>query len=199
MADSGGKGDEGLGPAEALEFVDEMVELLGVVEHALNQHGVVAGHAAAFDYARTFLDEGVEVLFVPRIYLKIDEGLDGIAEFGRVDLRVVAEQDAGFLQAADAVGDGGGRKKDLRRDFLVAHSGVFGEEVNNFLVNFIELICMHVGELLPDNSCCVQPAPPYHGRCFLCEGARSSPCAEHGMTAEPPHRAGRIWSVLPDY
>ena len=36
MADSGGKGDESFGPAEALEFIDEMIELLGVVKHTLN-------------------------------------------------------------------------------------------------------------------------------------------------------------------
>ena len=126
-----------MGAAELLQMVDELIQFLGGAEQHFDEHAVVAGDAVAFHNLGTLLDVGVKLRLALGVHIQIDERLDHVAQFGGVDLGLVARQDAGTFQPGDAGRHRRTGQKDMVGDFLQGSAGVFLQYVNDFAVYMI--------------------------------------------------------------
>ena len=143
MFHRGREDDEGLGLSEVLEFIDEVIELFGGLESGLDEHGVIPGHAVALDDVVDGADVGIELLFLGRSDLEIDEGLDAIAELPVVDLGMIAADDAGALEFLNTIGHRRRREKDRCCDVLDGGARICAQKFQDFLVDGVESGFVH--------------------------------------------------------
>ena len=87
---AGGKYDLCFGAAELLEFVDEVVKFHGGAEGYFDEHGVIAGDAATFNYVSARFDVRIEGWFLIWFYLKVYECFYKIADSSYIYHSLVA-------------------------------------------------------------------------------------------------------------
>ena len=80
----------GAGASEFLKIIDKLVKLLRGMEIGFNQHRVIAGDAATFNYVSARFDVRIEGWFLFWFYLQIYECLYQIADSGYIYHSLVA-------------------------------------------------------------------------------------------------------------
>lgn len=94
--------DQRFGSPKALKFVYELIQFIGTVEHAFQQHGVISCYAITFNDIETVLNIGIEFLFIYRCYFQIDKRTDMIAEGYRIHFCMIATDIAQIFQITDS-------------------------------------------------------------------------------------------------
>jgi hypothetical protein len=110
----------------------------------------LAGHQVAFHDFGEIGDGGFELGEVPVILLiepDAHKGGDRQADGLGIDQRDVTRNDTAGFQLADAAQAGAGRQANLVRQFLIGHSTIGLQRVENSAVDLIQRICWH--DLVP--------------------------------------------------
>jgi hypothetical protein len=123
------------------EAVDESFEVTDGDNVGLNDEGLGAGDAVAAADLCELLDggDGAADLQVAAGDGEAHEHADGYAKHGHVERRVIAGDDAGFLQAMDALCDGGRGEADLAAEFGEGEAGVLLEGFKNLPGDGVEI------------------------------------------------------------
>ena len=80
----------GAGAPEFLKIIDKLVKLLRGMEIGFNQHRVIAGDAATFNYVSARFDVRIEGWFLIWFYLKVYECFYKIADSSYIYHSLVA-------------------------------------------------------------------------------------------------------------
>ena len=107
----------GGGAAIGQKFFDEVLELGHGREDDLEHEGVVAGEVVAFLHGVESGEEFEEGFVSGSFAGEADEGGNGVAERGKVDVGAVAANDLEAFEAAEAFGGSGGRETDSTAEF----------------------------------------------------------------------------------
>jgi inner membrane transporter RhtA len=151
----------------------------------LEKEAVFPGDPVALDDLGCVACDLADLVQLPRRRCYAHDGRDRVAEFGRVDVRVVATDDAGALETLHAVGDRGRREVDTATELCHREPCVGLQLLEDRAINCVE----HERKSNPDNSI---DSAIWSGNAFRSERQSGPPSSNMKGWLRPMQALGRI-------